>query len=404
MITAHHLEVRAGARLLMDDVSFRVAAGDKVGLVGRNGAGKTTLTKILAGEALPASGSVTRAGSVGYLPQDPRTGDPEVLALRPHPGRARPRRRRTTPARVRGRDGLRRPGRPGPRDAPLREGRRRAARRWRLLRRGRGPADLLQPQHRGPDPRAAAAHPLRRPAPPRRAGPDPVLRGRDAAARRAHQPPRRRLHRLAARLPQVPQGRADRDQPRRGAARRLRQQGPAPRREPRRDRPLQHGLVDVPRPARDRREAPQARADERREQGEDAHRPGEQDARQGHQGAGRPVDAQARREDDGGPRGRASRRPGRQDQVPGPRSLRQDPAHRGRAVEVLRVAGGLHRRRPGDRQGQPGGHPRPQRRGQDDAAADPGRRRPAGHRRGQARATASSSATTPRSTRPWTPT
>jgi ATPase subunit of ABC transporter with duplicated ATPase domains len=81
VITAHHLQVRAGARLLMDDVSFRVAAGDKVGLVGRNGAGKTTLTRILAGEALPAGGSVTRSGSVGYLPQDPRTGDPEVLAL-----------------------------------------------------------------------------------------------------------------------------------------------------------------------------------------------------------------------------------------------------------------------------------------------------------------------------------
>jgi len=81
MITAHHLEVRAGSRLLMDDVSFRVAAGDKVGLVGRNGAGKTTLTKILAGEALPAAGSVSRTGSVGYLPQDPRTGDPEVLAM-----------------------------------------------------------------------------------------------------------------------------------------------------------------------------------------------------------------------------------------------------------------------------------------------------------------------------------
>ncbi len=80
MITAHQLEVRAGARLLMEDVSFRVAAGDKVGLVGRNGAGKTTLTKILAGEALPASGSVQSTGEVGYLPQDPRTGDPEVLA------------------------------------------------------------------------------------------------------------------------------------------------------------------------------------------------------------------------------------------------------------------------------------------------------------------------------------
>src|SRR3954447_24530506 len=81
VITAHKLEVRAGARLLMADVSFRVAAGDKVGLVGRNGAGKTTLTRILAGEALPAAGSVTRTGSVGYLPQDPRTGDTEVLAL-----------------------------------------------------------------------------------------------------------------------------------------------------------------------------------------------------------------------------------------------------------------------------------------------------------------------------------
>ena len=59
MITATELEVRAGARLLMDDATFRVAAGDKVGLVGRNGAGKTTLTKILAGEALPAAGTVT---------------------------------------------------------------------------------------------------------------------------------------------------------------------------------------------------------------------------------------------------------------------------------------------------------------------------------------------------------
>src|SRR6476469_9615172 len=80
MITAHQLEVRAGARLLMENVSFRVAAGDKVGLVGRNGAGKTTLTKILAREALPAAGSVQSNGEVGYLPQDPRIGDPEVLA------------------------------------------------------------------------------------------------------------------------------------------------------------------------------------------------------------------------------------------------------------------------------------------------------------------------------------
>jgi ATPase subunit of ABC transporter with duplicated ATPase domains len=80
MITAQRLEVRAGARLLMDNVSFRVASGDKVGLVGRNGAGKTTLTRILAGEGLPASGTVLTTGEVGYLPQDPRIGNPDVPA------------------------------------------------------------------------------------------------------------------------------------------------------------------------------------------------------------------------------------------------------------------------------------------------------------------------------------
>ena len=80
MITARNLTVRAGARLLVDDASFRIGDGDKIGLVGRNGAGKTTMTRILAGEALPAGGEVTRTGSVGYLPQDPRTGDLDVLA------------------------------------------------------------------------------------------------------------------------------------------------------------------------------------------------------------------------------------------------------------------------------------------------------------------------------------
>jgi ATPase subunit of ABC transporter with duplicated ATPase domains len=80
VITATEIELRAGSRLLLDHASFRVAAGDKVGLVGRNGAGKTTLTKVLAGEGVPASGSVTRSGGIGYLPQDPRTGDLGQLA------------------------------------------------------------------------------------------------------------------------------------------------------------------------------------------------------------------------------------------------------------------------------------------------------------------------------------
>jgi ATPase subunit of ABC transporter with duplicated ATPase domains len=80
MITVSNLEVRVGARQLLAPASFRVGPGDKVGLVGRNGAGKTTLTKILAGESLPASGSVASSGEIGYLPQDPRTGDLDVLA------------------------------------------------------------------------------------------------------------------------------------------------------------------------------------------------------------------------------------------------------------------------------------------------------------------------------------
>ncbi len=80
MISTQDLELRVGARLLLSDVSLRVGPGDRVGLVGRNGAGKTTLTKVLAGEAQPTAGTVTRSGTVGYLPQDPRTGDLSVIA------------------------------------------------------------------------------------------------------------------------------------------------------------------------------------------------------------------------------------------------------------------------------------------------------------------------------------
>ncbi|HEY1701242.1 MAG TPA: ABC-F family ATP-binding cassette domain-containing protein [Trebonia sp.] len=81
MIVASGIELRAGARLLLADASFQVAAGDRIGLVGRNGAGKTTLMKTLSGTGIPAAGTVRTSGSVGYLPQDPRTGDLEELAL-----------------------------------------------------------------------------------------------------------------------------------------------------------------------------------------------------------------------------------------------------------------------------------------------------------------------------------
>ena len=82
MITATDLEVRAGARTLLsiEGAALRVQPGDRIGLVGRNGAGKTTTMRILAGEGEPYAGSVTSSGPVGYLPQDPKEGDLDVLA------------------------------------------------------------------------------------------------------------------------------------------------------------------------------------------------------------------------------------------------------------------------------------------------------------------------------------
>jgi ATPase subunit of ABC transporter with duplicated ATPase domains len=82
VITATDLEVRAGARTLLsaDGPALRVQPGDRIGLVGRNGAGKTTTMRILAGAGEPYAGTVTRTGEIGYLPQDPKEGDLDVLA------------------------------------------------------------------------------------------------------------------------------------------------------------------------------------------------------------------------------------------------------------------------------------------------------------------------------------
>ena len=60
--------------------SLTAAPGTMIGLVGRNGAGKTTLMRTLAKESLPFAGVVDIRGEVGYLPQDPRAGDPEDTA------------------------------------------------------------------------------------------------------------------------------------------------------------------------------------------------------------------------------------------------------------------------------------------------------------------------------------
>jgi ATPase subunit of ABC transporter with duplicated ATPase domains len=72
-----------GGDLLFADVSFRIAPGQHVGLVGTNGVGKSTLLKILIGEFSPDEGECAVGGLVGHMPQDVgvRDGELTVRAL-----------------------------------------------------------------------------------------------------------------------------------------------------------------------------------------------------------------------------------------------------------------------------------------------------------------------------------
>ena len=56
-------------RPLLHDVSLRVGEGATVALVGPNGSGKTTLLKIIAGDLVPSTGSVSRSGGLGVMRQ-----------------------------------------------------------------------------------------------------------------------------------------------------------------------------------------------------------------------------------------------------------------------------------------------------------------------------------------------
>jgi ATPase subunit of ABC transporter with duplicated ATPase domains len=48
MLNIHNLSVSFGGSYLFEEVTFRLGAGDRVGLVGKNGAGKSTMLKMLA--------------------------------------------------------------------------------------------------------------------------------------------------------------------------------------------------------------------------------------------------------------------------------------------------------------------------------------------------------------------
>lgn len=77
---------RYANEVVLQDVSFRIASGDYVGVIGPNGGGKTTLIKIILGILKPSSGTVRIFGkqlasskervSIGYVPQRPMQNNP----------------------------------------------------------------------------------------------------------------------------------------------------------------------------------------------------------------------------------------------------------------------------------------------------------------------------------------
>ncbi len=71
IISGHNLAKSYGAQDVFANISFQVAHGDKVALVGPNGEGKTTLLRIMAGLETPTEGGVQRMKGlrIGYLPQ-----------------------------------------------------------------------------------------------------------------------------------------------------------------------------------------------------------------------------------------------------------------------------------------------------------------------------------------------
>ncbi len=72
MLSISNIGVKYGDRNVLDNISFAIKDGDRLGLVGKNGAGKSTLLKIIANHTSPHEGSIARpkGSTVGFLHQD----------------------------------------------------------------------------------------------------------------------------------------------------------------------------------------------------------------------------------------------------------------------------------------------------------------------------------------------
>src|SRR5579859_1894425 len=67
-----------GKRLLFNDIEFKVAAGQRVALIGGNGVGKSTLLRILAGEETEHIGTARVEGTLLYMRQSRRPTRPSA--------------------------------------------------------------------------------------------------------------------------------------------------------------------------------------------------------------------------------------------------------------------------------------------------------------------------------------